>query len=292
MNEYLGNKKALSLFVLPLLIVYLVMVVIPAIQTFFMSFTDWDGLSRMSFVGIDNYIATFTSKEFWISFKNGIKYPLLLATYQIGIASILANLLISKKVKARGIFRTSYFIPVILSMTVICQLWVNIYQTEFGLLNQLFEKFGWTYRQYWLSQKSTALFAVAFVDAWKGMGYHFLIIYAGLNSIPESYIEAALIDGANAWQRFWKITVPCMAPTYKVTLTLTLTWGFRTFQTINIMTGGGPGKETYTMPILIYKQIYLLGNYGAASASSALLLVECLIVIKILERAFKNTLAG
>jgi raffinose/stachyose/melibiose transport system permease protein len=291
MGNYLGNKKAIALFILPLLIIYCAMVVFPAAQTFGMSFTDWDGLSRINFVGLKNYRKLMESKEFWISFQNGLKYPILVATYQIVVASLLANILINKSTKGASFFRTSYFIPVILSMTVVCQLWINIYQADFGLLNMLFEKWGWSYRQYWLSDAKSALFAVAFVDAWKGMGYHFLIIYAGLKSIPESYTEAAWIDGANAWQRFWKVTVPCMAPTYKVTLTLTLTWGFRTFQNINIMTGGGPGKSTYTMPILIYKQIYQLGNYGAASSSSAVLLLECLIVIKILERAFKNTMA-
>jgi len=292
MNSYLGNKKAIAIFIIPLLLFYTLLEVIPAVQTFFMSFTNWDGLSRIKFVGLLNYKDLLSSRDFLVAFTNGLKYPLLVATYQIGVASLLANILISKHTKGTNFFRTSYFIPVVLSLTVVCQLWLNMYQTDFGLLNTLFARLGWSYRQAWLNNKHTALFAVAFVDAWKGMGYHFLIIYAGLKSIPESYTEAAWIDGANAWQRFWKVTVPCMAPTYKVTLTLTLTWGFRTFQNINIMTGGGPGNSTYTMPILIYKDIYSLGNYGAASATSATLLIECLIVIKILERAFKNTLAN
>ncbi len=291
MNSYLGNKKVIFIFIMPLLLVYCVFEVIPAIQTFLMSFTDWDGLSRINLVGLKNYKNLLISNEFIIAFKNGLKYPIIVATYQIGVASLLANLLVSKDTKFHNFFTTTYFIPVILSLTVVCQLWLNIYQTDFGLLNTLFSRLSLNYRQYWLADKNTALIAVAFVDAWKGMGYHFLIIYAGLQSIPKSYSEAAWIDGASAWQRFWKVTVPCMAPTYKTTLTLTLTWGFKTFQNIYIMTGGGPAKSTYTMPILIYREIYQIGNYGSASATATILLLECLLIIVLIERLFKNTLA-
>lgn len=292
MDKYLSNKKALAMFILPLLIIYVAIIVYPAVQTLLMSFTQWDGLNNAIFVGFNNFIRMFKSRDLKVAVLNGLKYPLVVASYQIVIGTLLANLLSSDKLKGKKFFRTTYFIPVVLSITVVCQLWISIYHSEFGLLNTLFERMGTDYRQYWLSQKNTVIFAVAFVDAWKGMGYQFVLIYAGLKSIPETYFEAARIDGASAWQRFRFVTLPLMAPTYKVALTLTLTWGFRTFQSVNIMTSGGPGNASYTMPVMIYKGIYQLNNYGYASSTAVILLIQCLIVLFLLERAFKNTIAG
>jgi raffinose/stachyose/melibiose transport system permease protein len=117
-----------------------------------------------------------------------------------------------------------------------------------------------------------------------------ILIYAGLRSIPESYFEAARVDGANSWTQFTKITVPLMSETYKISLTLTLTWGFRAFEAIYIMTKGGPGNASYTMPILVYKGIFALNNNGYAASTAVILLLQCVIVMVVMEKYFHNKL--
>jgi raffinose/stachyose/melibiose transport system permease protein len=288
MKTILLNKKAFVIFTLPLLLVYSVVIVFPVLQTLLMSFYKWDGLNIPKFIGLENFKRAFSSQDLKVSFLNGIRYSLFIATYQVGIASLMANLLNSKKLRLQKFFKTSFFIPVVISITVVSQLWIAIYHGEFGLLNKIFESMNLTYRQYWLFDPKTAIYAVAFVDAWKGMGYHMIIIYAGLKSIPETYFEAAQVDGASAWTQFTKITIPLMAETYKICLTLTLTWGFRAFEAIFIMTKGGPGNASYTMPLMIYKGIFSLNNNGYAASSAVILLVQCVVVMIIVERFFNS----
>lgn len=288
MKSILMNKKAFAVFTLPLLIIYTVIIVYPVLQTFLMSFYKWDGLNIPTFTGLENFKRAFTSKDLNKSFFNGIKYSLFIAIYQIGIATLLANLLNLKKLKGRKFFRTSYFIPVVISITVVSQLWMAIYHGEFGLLNKIFETMGLKYRQYWLFDPRTVIYAVAFVDAWKGMGYHLILIYAGLRAIPDMYFEAAQVDGASAWTKFTKITLPLMAETYKITLTLTLTWGFRAFEAIYIMTKGGPGNASYTMPLMVYKGIFSLNNNGYAASTAVILLVQCVVVMVMIEKFFHS----
>lgn len=252
-----------------------------------MSFFKWDGLNRPTYTGLANFRRAFESKDLRVSFFNGIKYSLFIAVYQIGVASVMANLLNSKKLRIRKFFKTAFFIPVVISITVVSQLWISIYHGEFGLLNSIFKSLNLAYRQYWLFDPHTAIYAVAFVDAWKGMGYHLIIIYTGLKSIPESYFEAAQVDGANAWTKFIKITVPLMVETYIICLTLTLTWGFRAFEAIFIMTKGGPGNASYTMPLMIYKGIFSLNNNGYAASTAVILLVQCIVVTLLVERFFR-----
>lgn len=288
MTAFFKNKRAFLIFTLPLLLIYTIVIVYPVLQTLVMSFFEWDGLNTPTFTGLANFQRAFESKDLKVSFWNGIKYSLFIAIYQIGIATILANLLNLKVLRGRKFFRTSFFIPVVLSITVVSQLWLAIYHGEFGLLNTIFESLGWEYRQYWLFEPKTAIYAVAFVDAWKGMGYHLILIYAGLRAIPNVYFEASSVDGANKWQTFRNVTMPLMAQTYKISLTLTLTWGFRAFEAIYIMTKGGPGNASYTMPLMVYKGIFSLNNNGYAASTAVILLVQCLVVMFLVEQFFKS----
>ena len=191
MKSSFYSTKAFLVFTVPLLLIYTLIIVYPVIQTFIMSFFAWDGLNTPEYTGLANFKRVFASKDLRVSFLNGIRYSLFIAIYQIGIASLIANLLNSRGLKGRKVFRTSFFIPVVLSITVVSQLWLAIYHGEFGLLNTIFESLGMEYRQYWLFEPDSTIYAIAFVDAWKGMGYHLIILYAGLRSIPDMYFEAA-----------------------------------------------------------------------------------------------------
>ncbi|MFC0211508.1 carbohydrate ABC transporter permease [Paenibacillus chartarius] len=284
MKKYLGNKLAIILFTLPTLILFSVIVAYPIAQTFYRSMFEWDGLSEGTFIFLDNYTRLLQDRVFWLSVKNGLIFAAILVVFQIGMGTVLALLISDAAIKGRKFLRISFFIPVVLSVTVVCQLWLSIYNGQYGLLNKLFEITGLSYRQDWLSSEKSAIFAVAFVNAWQFMGYHFALLLAGVKSIPEQYMEAARIDGASKARAHWAITVPLLGETYKFCLVFAITGGLNAFAQMMIMTGGGPGTATYTLTYLMYRSAFRVGEFGYGTAAAAMLVIECLLVTIVINR--------
>lgn len=278
MNRFLGNKGAIALFTLPTLLLFTVIVFWPILQVFYRSMYEWDGLTVGQFIGLDNFARMFGDRLFYTSLYNGLIFAAVLAVLQIGIGTVLALTIAGTAVKGKKFLRISYFIPVVLSVTVVCQLWLAMYNGEYGLINKIFEVLGLSYRQDWLSDGKTAIYAIAIVNAWQYMGYHFALLLASARSIPEQYLEAARIDGAERWKAHWKVTIPLMAETYKFCFVLAITGGLNAFANMYIMTSGGPGTETYTLTYMMYRSAFRVGEYGYGSASAAFLVIECLIV--------------
>ncbi|MBD0381509.1 carbohydrate ABC transporter permease [Paenibacillus sedimenti] len=283
MSKFLGNKPAILLFTLPALLLYTIIVFYPIIQTFYRSTQEWDGLSQGTFIFFDNYIRLFQDSIFYTSLYNGIVFAAVLAVVQIGIGTLLA-FAVAEGFKGSKLLRISYFIPVVLSITVVCQLWLAMYNSEYGLINKVFEALGISYRQDWLTNSKTAIFAIAFVNAWQYMGYQFALLLAAVKSVPEQYLEAARIDGASKFKAHIKITIPMLAETYKFCLVLAVTGGLNAFANMFIMTGGGPGNSTYTLTYLMYRSAFRVGEFGYGSAAAAFLVVECLIVTIVINR--------
>lgn len=142
MKNYLSNKKAVLLFIAPAMILFITFVFIPIVQVFYYSFFSWDGVNAAAFIGIDNYKKLFGSTLFSVANLNGLKFGLLITVYQIFFATIFALAVSDKRVPFRKFFRTAYFIPVVLSVTIVCQLWVSIFDADHGLLNTLMERLG------------------------------------------------------------------------------------------------------------------------------------------------------
>lgn len=284
MQNQFKKKIAIMVFTLPTLIIFTIIVSIPIGNTLYRSLFNWDGLSKPIFNGIANYKQLLGDNLFHTSLKNGVIYSVVLAVYQIGISSVLAVLLSLKKIKGKKIFRTSLFIPVVLSVTVVCQLWISIYNGQYGLLNKIFQVLGMNYSQDWLSDKNSAIIAIAFADSWQYMGYYLVLIYAAMKSIPEHYYEAAEIDGAGTLTKYFKITLPLLVETYKLCLTLTITGGLKAFSTMYMMSGGGPGTSTYTLTFLMYRSAFRVNEFGYACASASVLVIECLIITIIINK--------
>ncbi|OBR63263.1 sugar ABC transporter permease [Paenibacillus oryzae] len=284
MNKFLGNKTAILLFILPALLLYSVMVFYPIVQTFFRSLYEWDGLTEGTFIWFDNYKRLFEDRLFFTSVYNGLIFALIITVTQIGIGTVLAFAVADMKFKGRRILRIAFFIPVVLSITVVCQLWLSIYNADYGLINRVFDMLGLSYRQDWLSSSKTAIIAIAFVNAWQYMGYHFALLLAGVKSVPEQYMEAARIDGATKLQAIWKINIPMMAETYKFCLVFAITGGLNAFANMFIMTSGGPGTSTYTLTYLMYRSAFRVGEFGYGSAAAAILVLECLLATLIINR--------
>jgi len=288
LKKFYSNKLAIVLFSLPALTIFSVMVFYPIVQVFVKSFYDWNGLGSGTFIGLDNYFTLFKDTVFQISNKNALIFAVFITIFQLLFASVFALVVSNERTKGRNFLRVAYFIPVVLSVTVVCQLWLAIFNSDSGLLNRIFEALGLEYRQNWLSDRKSAIYAIAFVNAWQWMGYQFALIMAGIKSIPNDYYEAAKIDGASAIKAHTKVTIPLLSETYKMCLIISLTGGVKAFTEMFIMTKGGPGNATYTLTYLMYKAAFREFRYGYGMAAAGMLVIQCLIILLIINRLFRS----
>ena len=201
MNVLFKKKKILMIiFMAPVVILFSVIIVIPLLQSAVMSFTDWDGVNTAVFTGLDNYKKLFRSRDLTVSIRNSILYSVILTVYQVGFGTFFAYVITNFEFKTKNFFRNIYFFPVLLSVSVVAQLWISIYHGDFGLINQLAKAMGSDWSQNWLNEPIKGIVAIVLAEAWKGMGYHMLIIYAAMRNVAKVYYEAAYIDGASKGQ--------------------------------------------------------------------------------------------
>ena len=288
MNKMLGNKKAICFFTLPTIIVFTVFVFYPILQTAYRSFFEWDGLNTAVFTGLANYKELFADDLFYESLKNGLIFAVILVTVQVGLATLLTFAMMNHKIRGKRFFKTAFFIPVVLSVTVVCQLWSAIYNPEFGLINNIFEALGISYRQDWLSNMNLAIFAVTFVNVWQYTGYQFAIIYAGAKAIPEDYLESAKIDGASDWKVNTRIILPLLKDTYRMCVVFAITGGLNAFAHMNLLTKGGPGTSTYTLTYMTFRNAFTIGEFGYGCASAIILVLQCLLATVIINKIFSS----
>ncbi|QGQ96049.1 sugar ABC transporter permease [Paenibacillus psychroresistens] len=285
MKSLRSNPVATSVFILPALLTFSIVITYPLVRTLFMSFYDWDGLLPGTFIGFDNFIRLFKDELFYVSLRNGFIFAIILTVFQLGLGTFLALTLMNNKTFGRNTLRRGFFIPVVLSVTVVCQLWLFLYNPEFGFFNRMFEALGLQYRQDWLSSLGvSSIVAVTFVASWQYMGYQLALIYAGAKSIPDSYYEAAKIDGASTFQTHMKITIPLMAETYKICLIFCINGGLNAFAHMQIMTKGGPGTATYSMTYMMYRSAFKLDEFGYGCAVAVVLVLQCLLITYIVNK--------
>ena len=284
MRKYLGNKKMVIALVGPAMILFSVMVLYPLGVLIVKSFTQWDGLNPSVFTGVENYIRLFKDPVFYTSLRNGLVFALIQFCIQVPIASILAFAVMDSGRISKKFFRVAYFVPAVLSITVVSQLWLSMYNAEYGMINKLFSALGFSYQQNWLGQGESAIVAIALVNTWQFTGYQFILLLSAARSIPDHYFEAARLDGCSKMKAHLHITMPLMQETYKYCLIIAITGGLNAFASMHIMTGGGPGTQTYTLTYLMYRSAFRLGNYGYGCASAVMLIVQCMIVSLVINR--------
>ena len=272
-------------FVAPVVILFCLIIAAPLIESAMMSFTEWDGVNEAAFIGLDNYKKLFGSRDLAVSLRNSILFSVVLTVCQVGLGTCLAYVITNFEFRSKIFFRNVYFFPVLLSVSVVAQLWISIYNGDFGLINQLSKTFGSDWQQNWLNEPVRGIIAIALAESWKGVGYHMLIIYAAMRNVPSVYYEASYIDGANKKQQFFNITLPLSASTIKVCVVMCITYGFRAFEMIFLMTGGGPGNFSHTLPIMMYSALFKLQKYGYGSAIAIVIVVICVGLMMIINKA-------
>jgi raffinose/stachyose/melibiose transport system permease protein len=274
-----------ALFVLPSLLVYALFMVWPFLGTLELSFQAWDGFSpERTFVGLDNYLALVNDGDFWNAVGHNLIWAIVGTVGPIIIGLPLAIVLWSGA-RYRLAFRAIYFIPFILPSVVIGLIWGWIYNPLFGVLNALLEAIGLQdLTRGWLGDPDTALFAVLLAAIWSYFGFCVVMFLAGLQGIDMNLVDAAKVDGANAWQRARHVLLPGIAPVFTFVLTITLVGAFSVFDIVYVMTRGGPGTATEVMAGYAYRMAFgrNFAGYGAA-ISSVIAIVSLLLAIALLR---------
>lgn len=266
-------------FLLPSLIGMLVFSLLPLAISGFISLTDWNGLDQLlapgifqeHFVGVDNFKAILSSNEFWQVLGNTCYYIVLYIPLML-IASLSVAQLLSQSRKGVTAFRVIYYIPVLTSWVAASLIWRTVLSPEYGALNNLLAIFG-IEGPGWLLDETWAMPAVVLVSVWKDMGFFGLILLSGIIGIDRGYYEAAELDGAGAWKKFRRITLPLMTPAIFYVLIVSLINAFQLFPQIMIMTDGGPNGATQVMVERIYKYGFRYYRMGYAAAFSWILFV-------------------
>lgn len=282
--KFKNYSLILTIFVTPALLLFTVLVAYPIVEALYGGMLDWDGISSGNWIGFENYKKLFSSSLFLLCQKNTLIYLAVMLGYMLIIGLLAALLLVAIRSKIRNLFRSAFFLPVIISSTVVCQMWLSIFNFDSGLLNKIFEILGVTYRQEWLTNSNTAIVVVAFVNAWQYMGLAFMMYYTNIRSIPEEYFEAAKIDGASVLQMHRHITFPMLQEALRFSLVFAISASIRAFDTIYIMTNGGPGDYTNTLAFLMYKTAFIKGKYGYGCAVAVIIVIESVICYFIVNK--------
>ena len=260
------------IFILPALLGTVIFIVLPVIASFGLSFTSWDLLNPIKFVGLENYKLIFTEQLFFKILLNTIVFAIATSVFGVIIPLVLAAIL-NSKLRGSEFFKTAYFLPFITPMIVIGIVWQWIFDPNIGILNRVLHMhIQWLYDTYF------ALPALIIVTVWKLIGYNMVIFLSGFASIPENLYEAAKIDGANPVQTFFNITIPMLSPTIFFVIIITAISSFQVFDLIYLMTQGGPLDSTNVLVYSIYKNAFEYFNVGKASAMAYVLFVIILVL--------------
>ena len=258
------------LFNAPGMLLFAVFVVYAVFTSFTISFREWDILSPAKpFVGLDNYREVMGDERFWASVGRSIYFTIGSVLPTMVIALGLA-LLLNAKIRALGLFRTAFYLPVVTPLVVAAIIWKWFYDADFGLANYYLQSLNLIDKPLlWLADSNLAMPAVIVVNIWKGVGFNMVVYLAGLQAVPGEFYEAAEVDGAGPWQQFRRITFPLVAPTTFFLLVINTIGAMKTFDTIFVMTSGGPpgpGGVTTTIVYYIYTQAFTYFRMGYASA--------------------------
>ena len=293
MNKILSNKLTIAVFVLPSLLLFFLVAIVPLFITGYYSFFDYNGLKAIvpetDFVGLANYVRLFTDDPAFI--RSLINTGILIVGsifLQLPIAFVLANRL-AKGIPGEKAFRTIYFIPVVIAATVIGKLFYYVFSADVGMVNAIVRMFGVKdFHFNWLTDSRTAFLCVAFAAIWQYIGYHMIIMYAGIKAISTDYYEAAMIDGATGFKATWNITIPLLAPVIKTCVILAAVGSVQTYDIVQAMVGSGSHSGTQVPAILLWRNLFKGRLVGYGSAQAFFLVVVCLLMSYLITLFFRK----
>jgi raffinose/stachyose/melibiose transport system permease protein len=281
----------IAAFVGPGLLLYVCLVFVPVLVSVYNGLFDWNGIGASEWVGLANFRKMlFNDSVFWPAVNHTLQMAILSLVIQLPVALFVA-ILISRHVRRAHFLVTSYFLPVILSVVVIGQLWKTILNpaSQGGMINQILDKIGlhaWTHS--WLTEPKYAMYSIILVGLWQYLGYHVLIQFTGIQNIPADLYEAARIDGADGFKADRYITIPIIVPVFKISVVLSFIGSLQSFDRILVMTAGGPAHATEVLASHMYYQSFLSLKYGYGSAIACFLVVFSLAATVVVNQVFNQ----
>jgi len=282
--------------VLPAVLLILVFFWGPVLYGLWLSLTDFDiyaiaDPSTVRFVGLGNYTGALANGEFWNALRVTLIYALVGAPISVAVALAAALLVDARTARWKPFFRAVYFAPVVTTLVAVAIVWRYLYQPQYGLVNAFLQRFG-VPKIDWLGDPHWALPAILVLAVWKNFGYNLLIFVAGLQGVPAELHEAAALDGASGWQRFWHVTLPELAPVFLFVSVTTMINYFQLFAEPYVMTQGGPLGSTRSLVLLMYEQGFRWWRLGYAAALAFILFVVILAATAIQMRLQARRRAG
>ncbi|MBH5318869.1 sugar ABC transporter permease [Paenibacillus sp. GSMTC-2017] len=284
MRSILKNPYAYAIFIIPTIAMYFLFTIYPMASSAYLGFTDWDGLNDPKFIGFDNFVTAIKDPYFRDSIINNMYFILFSVFIQVPFIIFFAILIGGVK-RFQRFYKTTVFVPSILSTAVIGILWQFIYHPEVGILNRFLGWFG-IEPIYWLADTKWALLAILLTNAWQWMGFYIVLVLAAILAIPRELNEAAEIDGANGFQRAIRITVPLIKPIISVIVMLSIAGAMRVVDIILVMTKGGPVASTEVMASYMVNRAIKYGEYGYGTTLSIIIFVVALLLTAIYQLTF------
>jgi multiple sugar transport system permease protein len=287
------EARAGRLFLLPALGLFGVFFVLPMLGGLALSFTDFDiyavgNPKLIQFVGLRNYMSVLHNHDFWRAFRNTFYFVIVGGPLSVIVSLVTALLLNARLVRFRSFFRTVYFAPVVTTLVAVAVVWRYLYHPHYGFVNQLLGAFGLSPID-WLGNPTWSMPAIVLLSVWKNFGYNMLIFLAGLQTIPDELYEAADIDGAGAWAKFWHVTFPGLAPVFLFVGVTTMINQFQLFAEPYVMTQGGPLGATRSIVLLMYEEGFRWWRMGMGAAIAFILLIITLVGALIQLRLQRRT---
>ena len=281
----LRGNQGFWLWMLPVIVAYGLFKYWPMVYSLILSFADWNFVGDFSWVGLGNYANMFTKTMFSKGVVNTLNYIAWLFPFFVVLPLIFSVMLLNVRSKhAQEFYKTMFFIPNILALSIVCMVWLWIFSTSYGLLNNILTAMGRAPVK-WLTDRTTAFYSVVAVCGWKYMGMNMLLFMAGMLNISQDCIEASRIDGASGWQCFWRIKMPLLAPTtVYVVITSIIFAAERAFTAISVHTSGGPAYTTTNLSYVIYEFAFKYYNIGTASAIAVFTSIFFLIITVVMMR--------
>jgi raffinose/stachyose/melibiose transport system permease protein len=261
---------------------------VPVLFSFYYSTTEWDAVQKPAFIGMDNFTALLHDKDYWKSMRNTLWLVVLTLTIKIPVALILAYLLFRIK-RGFKFFRTIFFLPVIIAPMAIGLMFLLIYNSEGGMLNQVLELFGLSFlKQNWLSDPDIVMFSVAAPQVWQNIGLFFIILLAALQAIPNETFESAEIDGASSVRTFFNIAIPMLWDVLQVCIILGVTGALKMFDHAWAITQGGPGVASAFASVYLFMKAFGSYEFGYASAISVTIAGYALVFTILFKKFFSS----
>lgn len=270
-------------FLAPNFLGFMIFTLVPVVFSIVLACMNWNGgsLDRMTFAGLDNFRAifknfSFTKSDMGITLRNTVVFTLFTVPLTI-VMSLCLSLVLNKAVRGAKVLRAVFFFPYVASLVAICICW-NLMLMKYGPVNQFLGMIGIHIDKSWTQSKEYAMWAIILVSVWRNAGYYMVMYLAGLQGVPAELYEAATMDGASGWQKFWKVTFPMLTPTTFFVSIMMVIYCFKIYDVVAIMTQGGPGRATKMLVTYIYELSFEQIKYGQASAVAMVLFVIVLAV--------------